>query len=138
MQKRQLAAWKNVRNAGTTSLIFGWLGVAIGVLLLIGGIILSLINFEIPSESGDTLPSVALGVMLIIISIFVFILSILQVVAGSKLRKPVAKPKGWLIFVVVMGVIEISSLSGILLLVFGIIALSTIREIDGKNPPKNI
>jgi hypothetical protein len=139
MEDRKLAAWKNVRNAGTVSLVAGWLSVAGGIIFFILGLIFAIANFSIPSDSGgEPLPSIVLGIIIIFASLLVLIFAVLYIVAGMKLRKPVANPRGWVIFTVVMGALGLSSIIGILMLIFGILALTSLHEIEGAKPPENL
>jgi hypothetical protein len=139
MEQKKIAAWKNVRNAGTVSLVTGWLGVASAIFVLIAGLIFAIANYSIPSDTGgEPFPSAVLGIIFIVLSIFVAAFSVIYIVAGIKLRKPIAKPKGWLIFIVVMGALSLTSILGILLLVFGILGLSSYHEIEGTQPPESL
>lgn len=140
MKKEQIEAWKRVRNAGTVSLIFGWLGIAGTVILVLLGIVFMAINTPIEGSTGDpAISSVVYGVMFVVLAlIFVLPISIVQIVAGVKLRKPIARPKGWVIFVVVVGALSVTSLGGILELIFGVLALSTLHTIEGTEPPKQL
>lgn len=138
MENKKIAAWKSVRNAGTVSLVAGWLGIAGGFLLFILGLIFSIANFSIPSDTGSPMPSIVLGIIFIVAALLTLAFSVLYIIAGMKLRKPIANPKGWIIFVVVMGALGLTSIIGILLLIFGILALTSLHEIEGTQPPENL
>lgn len=139
MEDRKLAAWKNVRNAGTVSLVAGWLSVAGGIVLFILGLIFAIANSSIPSDNGgEPLPSIVLGVIIIFAALLVLVIAVLYIIAGMKLRKPVDNPRGWVIFVVVMGALGLTSIFGILMLVFGILALTSLHDIEGSKPPENL
>ena len=144
MKSEQIEAWKRVRNAGTVSLIFGWLGIAGVVILVLLGIIFLAINTPIESTNSygsgtESISSVVYGIIFLVLALVVLLpVSILKIVAGIKLRKPIANPKGWIIFVVVVGALGFTSISGILELIFGVLALSTLHTIEGTEPPKQL
>jgi hypothetical protein len=134
--QRQLEAWKRVRHAGTVALVFGWIGIVATVLVVIGSILLITFNFEIPSDDGEPLPSWVVGVFLLVFFlVFSLPFAIVDIIAGIKLRKPIPRPRGWLIYLVVVGALGAGSIAGILELIFSILALSSLHEIEGQNPP---
>ncbi len=142
MTDSQTLAWKRVRNAGTVSLIVGILSL-VGVVFLVGlGILFFAINQNItPTNcygSGcEPIPSAVYGVIFIVLAIlFLLPIGIVDIIAGVKLRKPIPKPKGWIIYVVVIGALGISSITGILMLIFGVLGLATLHEVEGTQPPQ--
>jgi len=135
-------AWKKVKTAGTVSLVVGILklltalpALLLAFLFLFAGTL---------SDAGTTFSSEDQAVYLVYaVALFIgvpllIIFGIIDIVAGNKLRKPIANPRGWLIYTIVIGALGISTLTGILQLIFGILAVSSIHEIEGKEPPEKI
>lgn len=139
MTDRQLEAWKKVRTVGTINLVIGIIWLVFTVLATLGSLVLIIGNFSIPSDSGPPTPSIVFGIILLVITIIIFLpFTILSIISGVKLRKPIANPRGWLIYTIVVGVLGIQSISGIIQLIFGILALGTISDIEGTQPPQQI
>lgn len=142
MKQEQIDAWKRVRHAGTVAMVFGWLGIVGVVFFILLGVLFLALNTPIPTSSynsSETIPSVVYGVIFIVVAlVFVLPISIVEIVAGFKLRKPVANPKGWIIFLIVIGALGITSIPGIFELIFGVLALSTLHVIEGTEPPKQL
>lgn len=137
MATQQTEAWKRVRSAGTVNLVVGILTLIIALIFIIISIILIIANFDIPGDPGEApLPSAVLGVLLLVFFlVFSVPIAIVDIVAGVKLRKPVPKPKGWVIYTVVVGALGAGSITGILQLIFGILALSSSHELEATQPP---
>lgn len=142
MESKQMHAWKKVKTAGTVSLVVGILkllavlpALLLAFLFLFAGTL---------SDVGTTFSSEEQTVYLVYaVALFIgvpllIIFGIIDIVAGNKLRKPIANPRGWLIYTIVIGALGISTLTGILQLIFGILAVSSIHEIEGKEPPEKI
>lgn len=144
MKHEQLEAWKRVRNAGTVALVFGWLGIALSVFLVLLSVLFFAINTPIETTSTygsatESVPSFVYGLLFLVIAlVFILPFSIIDIVAGTKLRKPIAKPRGWIIYLIVIGALSVTSLGGVLELIFGILALSSLHTIDGTEPPKQL
>lgn len=140
MTTQQTEAWKKVRTAGTVNLVVGILGVIMALIFILISIILILANFEIPGDPGEApMPSWVLGgILLFFFLVFSLPVSIINIVAGAKLRKPVPKPKGWIIYTVVVGALGAGSITGILQLIFGILALSSSHELEASQPPTEV
>lgn len=136
MTTQQTEAWKRVHSAGTVNLIVGILTLVLAVIFILISIGLVIANFDIPSDNGGApLPSAVLGVILLVFFlIFSLPIAIINIVAGVKLRKPVPKPRGWIIYTVVVGAIGAGSITGILQLIFGILALSSSHELENSQP----
>jgi hypothetical protein len=135
-------AWKKVKTAGTVSLVVGILkllavlpALLLGFLFLFAG---TLSDAGATFSSEDQAISLVYAVVLFIGVPLLIIFGIIDIVAGNKLRKPIANPRGWLIYTIVVGALGISTLTGILQLIFGILAVSSIHEIEGKEPPEKI
>lgn len=136
MTTQRADAWKKVRSAGTVNLVVGIIEVIGTVFFILIAIFLIIINTDIPSEDGAPLPSSVLGIILLVVGvIFLAPLAILDIVAGVKMRKPVPRPKGWVIYTIVVGVVGISSITGILQTIFGILALTSLSDIEQSKPP---
>lgn len=137
MTTQQTEAWKRVRSAGTVNLVVGILGVIMALIFILISIILILANFEIPGDPGEApMPSWVLGgILLFFFLVFSLPVSIFNIVAGVKLRKPVSKPKGWIIYTVVVGALGAGSITGILQLIFGILALSSSHDLESSQVP---
>lgn len=139
MTDKQIEAWKKVRTVGTINLVVGIVFLVIAILVMIGSLVLIIGNFSIPNDSGPPTPSIDLGLILLaIIVIFLLPFTILNIISGKKLRQPVANPRGWLIYTIIVGVLGIQSITGILQLIFAIMALGTLSDIDGTQPPEQI
>jgi hypothetical protein len=138
MNQKKLSAWKNIRNAGTVSLVAGWLSVVGVVILAAMGIFLIIINSPVSSNDGNDVPSSVFGIIILFFALLALVIAVLHIVGGTKLRKPIANPKGWLIFLIVMGALGIGNIIGILTLIFGIIGLTSYSNIEGDKPPKNL
>jgi hypothetical protein len=139
MTDRQLDTWKKVRTVGTVNLVIGIIWLVFTLLAILGSLVLIIANFSIPNDSGPPTPSNVVGIILIVITIiFLLPFAILNIISGIKLRKPIANPKGWLIYTIVVGVIGIQSITGIIQLIFGILALGTLSDIEGTQPPEKI
>jgi hypothetical protein len=83
---------------------------------------------SLPNAGEDKLILVMYGVVLLVITPFALIISILDIVAGVKLRKPIDNPKGWIIYTIVVGALALTSITGILQLIFGILAINSLHE----------
>ncbi len=139
MTDRQLDTWKKVRTVGTVNLVIGIIWLVFTLLAILGSLVLIIANFSIPNDSGPPTPSYVVGIILIIITIiFLLPFAILNIISGIKLRRPITNPKGWLIYTIVVGVIGIQSITGIIQLIFGILALGTLSDIEGTQPPEKI
>ena len=137
MTTQQTEAWKRVRAAGTVNLIVGIIMLIMSIIFILISLGLIIANFEIPSDNGgEPMPSWVLGgILLVVFMVFSLPLAIVNIIAGSKLRKPVPKPKGWIIYTVVVGAFGAGSITGILQLIFGILALSSSHELEATHPP---
>jgi hypothetical protein len=60
------------------------------------------------------------------------VFGIVDIVAGKKLRMISKDAKGWVIYSIVIGALSFTSLTGILQLIFGIIALTSMGESEKK------
>lgn len=132
MTTQQTEAWKRVRSAGTVNLVVGILGIIMAVIFILISVVLILANFEIPGDPGEApMPSWILGGMLLFFFlVFSLPISIVNIISGVKLRKPVPKPRGWIIYTVVVGALGAGSITGILQLIFGILALGSSHELE--------
>lgn len=137
MTTQQTEAWKRVRSAGTVNLVVGILMLIMTLIFILISIILIVANFDIPGDPGEApLPSAVPGVILLVAFLFFSLpIAIVDIIAGVKLRKPVPKPKGWVIYTVVAGALGAGSITGILQLIFGILALSSSHELESSQPP---
>ncbi len=141
MTTQQIEAWKKVRNAGTVSLIVGIISLVLSVIWLFLAILILAIAPQVTTTAstsgslGDQTVLVIYGFVFLVVAILSIPLGIIDIVAGVKLRKPIAKPKGWIIYVVVIGALGVGSITGILMLVFGILALTGLHDIEGIEPP---
>ncbi len=139
MTAQQTEAWKRVRNAGTVNLIIGILTLIGFVIFFIIAMALIVANFEIPGDPGEApMPSWVMGAIFMFVSLFLLPVGIVDIIAGVKMRKPVPKPKGWIIYTVVMGAINAGSIPGILQLIFGILALSSSHDLEASQPPAEV
>ena len=137
MTTQQTEAWKRVRNAGTVNLVVGIITLIMVIIFVLISIILIVANFDIPSDDGSApLPSAVLGVLLLFFFlVFSLPIAIVDIIAGVKLRKPIPKPRGCVIYTVVVGALGAGSITGILQLIFGILALSSSHELEASQPP---
>lgn len=137
MTNKQKEAWKKIRNAGTASLIIGCLEVGIYTLLLLLGVFLIILDTQVQTgdNSVDTVSSVVLGLILLCVALVLLSFSIVNIIAGIKLRKPVSNPKGWVVYLIVIGALRFTSLQGIIELIFGIIAYLSLSDIEESEPP---
>ncbi len=125
MESNQVEAWKRIKNAGTVSLVRGWISIVVLAVWLIVGILFIAMPFDIPGEPGEApLPSAFLGVIFVIISILSLPFSVLDIIAGIKLRKPVPQPMNWLLYTFASGVLVATSIPGIIQIVFSVLALN--------------
>ncbi len=135
MESNQVEAWKRIKNAGTVSMVRGWLGIVVATGILLVGILFIAIPFDIPVE-GDSggpplpLPSAVMGVIFVIAVIISLPFSVLDIIAGIKLRKPVPQPKNWLLYTLVVGILGATSIVGIVQIVFSWLALNTAHYIE--------
>lgn len=140
MTTQQTEAWKRVRSAGTVNLVVGILMLIMTLIFILISIILIVANFDIPGDPGEApLPSAVLGVILLVAFLFFSLpIAIVDIIAGVKLRKPVPKPKGWVIYTVVAGALGAGSITGILQLIFGILALSSSHDLEHSQPTTEV
>ena len=141
MTNQQIEAWKRVHNAGTLLLVYAWIGAVISIILFVVAIVLMAINAQIPnSENGDpstgTTSSIWFGaILLAVVLIFIVPFVVVNFIGAKRLRQPIAKPRGWLIYMIVCGALSATSINGILELIFAILALTSLHEIEGVQPP---
>lgn len=134
MDQKKVSAWKNIRNLGTVSLIVGSLWAVSFVVSVV--YIIYRLGFE-PELFLNFL--LYFGVVFIPYVLITIVLIILHIIAGIKLRKPISKPKWWIITLIVLGGVSALSFMGILTLVFGIIALNSYKDIEGdQSTPSEI
>jgi heme/copper-type cytochrome/quinol oxidase subunit 2 len=141
MDSHQTEAWKRVKNAGTVNIVVGWIGVAFCVPILVLALIFIVANFPITDSDGSSMPSWVLGVIFAVVClVFMLPVSIVNVISGVKLRNQTPSFKGWLIYSIIIGAINTTSLltliPGVLQMVFAIIAISSSHLIADTKPPK--
>lgn len=140
MEERKERAQRNIKNAGLAAFIIGWLGVLLGVVLLVVSIL-----FFVSNDYTNT--GLVFGIFFLAWSVAAIALSIVQILGGMQLQKLKPNSKGWLAFLIVAGVLDIISfgagltlISGIVLIVFAIIALSSVDDaslVSAKNDTKS-
>ncbi len=137
MTTQQTEAWKRVRSAGTVNLVVGIITLIMALIFILISIVLIVANFNIPSDDGgEPMPSWVLGgILLFFLLVFSLPIAIVDIVAGVKMRKPVPKPRGWVIYTVVVGALGAGSITGILQLIFGILALSSSHDLESSQVP---
>lgn len=137
MTNEQKESWKKIRNAGTASLVIGFFEISIYTLLLILAVFMIILDTQVQTgdNSVDTVSSSVIGVILLCLVLILLSFSILNIIAGIKLRKPIENPKGWIIYLIVVGAFKFTTLQGIIELIFGIIAYSSLSTIKDSKPP---
>lgn len=138
MDKNKLKAWKNVKNAGIASLVIGWIYVGFAIICLMLAIYtLNISNSDPIYYPPGFITAKMISTWLLIGTPILITYAILQIIAGNKLKKPIANPKKWLITLIVLGALSFN-LMGIITLVFSIIAISSYKDIEGQQPPSNL
>ena len=120
-----------VKTLGTINIVVGILSIFSTVIMAILGIAFLLLS-SLPNAGEDKSILVIYGVILLVFSPIALIISILDIVAGVKLRKPLKNPKGWIIYTIVVGALALTSITGILQLIFGILAITSLHESEHK------
>lgn len=123
-------ALRKLHSAGTINLISGVLNIVGSVACIAFGIVLIIVDTPISDPGEPVIESTYAGSLFLIIGFILAILGIFNIIASTKLRKPTSDPKPWVIYTIVAGALNVSSIVNILQIIFGIIAFSALAKVD--------
>lgn len=136
----QQEAWGKIKTLGTITLINGIIDIFAFLILMLFTILMFMINGDVPIDetTGETIPSSVLGALLLVFAVIVLVLAVINIIAGIKLRKPVERPKGWVVCAIILAVVGGGNVLAILQLIFGIFAFSALGSINNQPTKEQI
>ena len=118
---------KRIKRAGIVSFIYGLAGLSIGLYFFVTYAPPIIFDYSsLSDKSADYVTPYIIVVFLSILALALIVISLLLIVGGIKLYKGTNTPKKWLTFMLVIGVLSLQFLVGLVPLIFGLLAISSL------------